>query len=98
MILILQALVQLVTFLTQSKLKFYVGRKQEHYGANAAGGLVKIVTNDPTPYWTGQTEGTLGNDSLVAGGFAIGGPLLENDPEQITFRFSLIPTKTRWFP
>ena len=48
------------------------------FGANAAGGLIKIVTNDPTPYWTGQTEGTLGNDSLVAGGFAIGGPLLDN--------------------
>ena len=59
------------------------------FGANAAGGLIKIVTNDPTPYWTGQTEGTLGNDSLVAGGFAIGGPLLKNDPEQITFRYSL---------
>jgi hypothetical protein len=50
---------------------------------------VKIVTNDPTSYWTGQSEGSLGNDSLLSGGFAIGGPLLENDPEQISFRFSL---------
>lgn len=59
------------------------------FGVNAAGGVVKIVTNDPTSYWTGQSEGSLGNDSLLAGGFAIGGPLLENDPEQMTFRFSL---------
>ena len=59
------------------------------FGVNAAGGVVKIVTNNPTSFWTGQSEGSLGNDSLLAGGFAIGGPLLENDPEQMTFRFSL---------
>ncbi|MFL2832189.1 MAG: TonB-dependent receptor, partial [Coraliomargaritaceae bacterium] len=58
------------------------------FGVNAAGGVLQIVTNDPTPYWTGQVEGTVGNDSLFAGGFSIGGPLLENDPEQLTFRFS----------
>ena len=58
------------------------------FGANAAGGIVKIVSNDPTPYWTGQIEGTAGNDSLMAGGIAVGGPLLEDDPKQLTFRFS----------
>ncbi len=47
------------------------------FGANAAGGVSQIVTNDPTPYWTGQVEGTLGNDSLFAGGFAVGGPCLK---------------------
>ena len=50
------------------------------FGLNAAGGVVQIVTNDPTPYWSGQVEGTIGNDSLFAGGFALGGPLLEDDP------------------
>ena len=59
------------------------------FGANAAGGVIKIVTNQPTPYWTGQVEGTIGDDSLVAGGFALGGPLLENDPEALTFRLSV---------
>jgi len=58
------------------------------FGVNAAGGVVQIVTNDPTPEWSGQVEGTIGNDSLFAGGFALGGPLLENDPERLTFRFS----------
>ena len=58
------------------------------FGVNAAGGVVQIVTNDPTPYWSGQVEGTIGNDSLFAGGFALGGPLLEDDPERLTFRFS----------
>ncbi|MDG1301386.1 MAG: TonB-dependent receptor, partial [Opitutae bacterium] len=59
------------------------------FGANAAGGVIKIVTNDPTPYWTGQVEGTVGEDSLVAGGLAVGGPILESDPEKLTFRLAL---------
>jgi outer membrane receptor protein involved in Fe transport len=58
------------------------------FGANAAGGVIKIVTNEPTPYWTGQAEATVGNDDLRAAGIAVGGPLLKNDPEQLTFRFS----------
>jgi outer membrane receptor protein involved in Fe transport len=58
------------------------------FGANAAGGVVQIVTNDPTPYWTGQVEGTIGNDSLFAGGLAVGGPILEND-DSLSFRLSL---------
>jgi iron complex outermembrane recepter protein len=59
------------------------------FGANAAGGVVRIVTNDPTPYWTGQAEATMGNDDLRAEGVAFGGPLLENDPEKLTFRMAL---------
>ena len=58
------------------------------FGANAAGGMIRVVTNDPTSYWTGQVEGTAGDDSLFSGGLAIGGPLLEDDPERLTFRFS----------
>ena len=59
------------------------------FGANAAGGVIKIVTNDPTPYWTGQIEGSVGEDSLVAGGLAVGGPILASDPEKLTFRLAL---------
>lgn len=59
------------------------------FGANAAGGVVRIVTNDPTPYWTGQAEATMGNDDLRAEGVAFGGPLLENEPEKLTFRMAL---------
>lgn len=59
------------------------------FGANAAGGMIRVVTNDPTSYWTGQVEGTAGDDSLFSGGLAIGGPLLEDDPERLTFRFSM---------
>jgi iron complex outermembrane receptor protein len=59
------------------------------FGANAAGGVIKIATNDPTPYWTGQVEGTMGQDNLKAGGLAVGGPIIESDPEQLTFRLAL---------
>jgi outer membrane receptor protein involved in Fe transport len=58
------------------------------YGVNAAGGVIKIVTNEPTSEWSGQVEGTIGEDNLISTGFAIGGPLLEDDPERLTFRFS----------
>ena len=59
------------------------------FGANAAGGVIRIVSNEPTPYWTGQVEGTVGEDNLKAAGLAVGGPLLESDPEKLTFRLAL---------
>ncbi|MFP4156079.1 MAG: TonB-dependent receptor [Opitutales bacterium] len=59
------------------------------FGANAAGGVVKLVSNAPTPYWTGQAEVGIGNDNLREMGVAVGGPILESDPEQLTFRFSI---------
>lgn len=65
------------------------GPQAGSFGANAAGGVVKIVTNDPTPYWNGQLQGAVGNDDLWETGLALGGPILANDPEQLTFRFSL---------
>lgn len=65
------------------------GAQAGAFGANAAGGVVQIVTNNPTPYWTGQVEATVGTDSLFSEGIAVGGPLLKNDPEQLTFRFAL---------
>ena len=59
------------------------------FGANAAGGVIKIATNEPTPYWTGQVEGTMGQDNLKAGGIAVGGPIIESAPEKLTFRLAL---------
>ena len=59
------------------------------FGVNAAGGLIKLVSNDPTPYWSGQAEGTIGQDNLLGGGIAFGGPLLNHNPKSLTFRYSL---------
>lgn len=64
------------------------GPQAGSFGPNAAGGVVKLVTKEPTPYWTGQVEASAGEDSLFSGGIAVGGPLLENDPQQLSFRFS----------
>ncbi|MEO0054096.1 MAG: hypothetical protein RLZZ50_43 [Verrucomicrobiota bacterium] len=55
-------------------------------GANAAGGLVQIVTNSPTPYTTGFVEGTVGSDNLREVGAAAGGSLTPGTPEKLMFR------------
>jgi iron complex outermembrane receptor protein len=59
------------------------------FGANAAGGVVRLVTNAPTPFWTGSLEVTVGEDGLREGGFAIGGPLRARQPEQLMTRFTV---------
>jgi iron complex outermembrane receptor protein len=59
------------------------------FGANAAGGVVRLVTNAPTPYWTGTVEGSVGGDSLRTGGFALGGPLAATNPEQLMVRLAV---------
>src|SRR3954462_1938557 len=59
------------------------------FGANAAGGVVRLVTNAPTPFWTGQAEASVGGDDLRAGGFAVGGPLIASHPEQFMARLAI---------
>jgi outer membrane receptor protein involved in Fe transport len=59
------------------------------FGANAAGGVVRLVTNEPTPYATGTVEGTAGTDGLREAGVAIGGPLLPGAPETLMFRLAI---------
>ncbi len=61
------------------------------FGANAAGGVVRLVTNAPTPYWTGQAEAGIGGDSLRFGQFAIGGPLTAKR-EQLMMRLAVQQT------
>lgn len=59
------------------------------FGANAAGGLVRLVTNAPTPFWTGEATGTVGGDGLREGGFAVSGPLSGARPEQLMARLAV---------
>jgi outer membrane receptor protein involved in Fe transport len=58
------------------------------FGANAAGGLIQIVTNDPTPHTTGFVEGTLGTDDLREVGFALGGTVTPATPDKLMFRIA----------
>ena len=67
------------------------------FGANAAGGVVRLVTNAPTPYWTGRTEFTAGGDSLLSGGFAVGGPLVAAQPEQLMMRLAVQQSESDGF-
>ncbi|MFM9030217.1 MAG: TonB-dependent receptor plug domain-containing protein, partial [Opitutaceae bacterium] len=60
------------------------------FGPNAAGGLVRLVTGAPTPYFTGRIEGTFGGDGLREAGVAVGGPLASGgDPRGLMGRLAL---------
>jgi outer membrane receptor protein involved in Fe transport len=59
------------------------------FGANAAGGVVRLLTNAPTPFWTGQVEASAGGDALREGGFAVGGSLSPSSPEQFMARLAI---------
>jgi outer membrane receptor protein involved in Fe transport len=58
------------------------------FGANAAGGLIKVVTAEPTAVREGYVTATVGDDALRRGGFAVGGPLLADAPKRLTFRLA----------
>lgn len=59
------------------------------FGANAAGGVVRLVTAGPTPFWTGRLEATVGGDGLRAAGLAVGGSLTPADPRRLMARLAL---------
>ena len=59
------------------------------FGANAAGGVVRLVTNAPTPFWTGQAEASVGGDALRTGSFAVGGPLVAAKPDELMMRLAV---------
>lgn len=59
------------------------------FGANAAGGVIRLLTNAPTPFWTGRIEASAGGDALREGGFAVGGPLSSRHPEQFMARLAI---------
>jgi iron complex outermembrane receptor protein len=63
------------------------------FGANAAGGVVRLVSNAPTPFWTGQVEATVGDDALRSGAFAVGGPLLSSEPRKLMARLAVQQTR-----
>ncbi len=67
------------------------------FGANAAGGVVRLVTNAPTPFWTGQAEASVGGDALRTGSFALGGPLVSAKPDQLMFRLAVQQTASDGF-
>lgn len=67
------------------------------FGANAAGGVVRLVTNAPAPVWTGSAEATVGGDDLRSGAFALGGPLLAAKPEELMARLAVQQTRADGF-
>ncbi|WP_221030394.1 TonB-dependent receptor [Actomonas aquatica] len=58
------------------------------FGANAAGGVIKIVTAEPTPHYTGYVETTVADDNHLSGGVAFGGPINSDEPDKAMFRLA----------
>ncbi|QYM78472.1 TonB-dependent receptor [Horticoccus luteus] len=67
------------------------------FGANAAGGVIRLVTHAPTPFWTGFVHGSVGSDDLRTGGFALGGPLDAGRPDQLMMRLAVEQSKSDGF-
>lgn len=67
------------------------------FGANAAGGLIRVVSNAPTPFWTGNAEATIGGDDLHTGAFAVGGPLIASNPNELMARLAVQRTRADGF-
>lgn len=67
------------------------------FGANAAGGVIRLVTNAPTPFWTGAAEATVGEDALRTASFALGGPLVAAKPEELMVRLAVQQTNSDGF-
>jgi iron complex outermembrane recepter protein len=67
------------------------------FGANAAGGVIRLVSNAPTPFVTGQLFASAGQDALREGGFALGGPLLAGAPEKLMGRLAVLQSTSHGF-
>lgn len=63
------------------------------FGANAAGGVVRLVSNAPTPFWTGHIEASAGSDDFRSGAFAVGGPLSSAHPKKLMARLAVQQTR-----
>ncbi len=72
-----------------SQVEVLRGPQAGAFGANAAGGVVRIVTTAPTPFWTGRIETNVGQNAVREGGFAIGGPLFSANPERFMVRLAV---------
>lgn len=80
-----------------SQIEVLRGPQAGAFGANAAGGVVRLVSHAPTPYWTGLIEATVGEDDLRAGGFAVGGPLVAARPNELMVRLSVHQSESDGF-
>ena len=80
-----------------SQVEVLRGAQAGAFGANAAGGVIRLVTNAPTPFWTGLVESSAGSDALRTGSLALGGPLVASQPEQFMARVALQQTSSDGF-
>ncbi len=67
------------------------------FGANAAGGVVRLVTNEPGPIWSGDVVASAGEDGRREAGLAVGGPLSQSEPEKLQVRVAAQRSESEGF-
>ncbi|MDP1580092.1 MAG: TonB-dependent receptor [Candidatus Didemnitutus sp.] len=80
-----------------SQVEILRGPQAGAFGANAAGGVVRLVTNAPTPVWMGHVGAGVGGDNLRSAALAVGGPLMAAHPEKLMMRLALEQTASAGF-
>ena len=63
------------------------GPQAIRFGANALAGAISLRSADPTPFLSSRAQLSLGNDDLISGGAAVGGPIDGTDGK-LLFRVS----------
>jgi iron complex outermembrane recepter protein len=76
------------TFDTQ-QVEVLRGPQAGAFGANAAGGVIRLVTVAPSPHWTGGLNSTVSGDGLREVTAAVGGPVIAADPERLMVRVAV---------
>lgn len=80
-----------------SQVEVLRGPQAGAFGANAAGGVVRLVTNDPGPIWSGDIIASTGEDGLREAGVAVGGPLTKGEPEKLQVRVAAQRSESEGF-
>lgn len=68
----------IATLFDVDRVEILRGPQGTRYGANALGGLVYLRSMEPSDEFTANFEATAGNDSTLAVGAAVGGPISES--------------------
>lgn len=74
-------------FFDVSRVEFLRGPQGSLYGRNTSGGAIKIVTQQPSYYWTGGAQLGFGNWNAREGKFYISGPIVE---DRLAFSLSAV--------
>ena len=67
------------------QVEIFKGPQSSVNGANSLAGQINLISNKPTPYFTGDGQLILGNDNMKNIGLAVGGPIFK----KLLFRLAI---------